>query len=220
MALAATPASAITCTGPCLHITPKFNNWVVSGSLTAAKSSQTVTLPEGSTFNGKGELILENPTGERALVNGTITGTVSVPPFNTILTLPILEVPTPVSTGIKFTQVGEAVGTVAPATGCTEEFACVSTTVPTKANVGFTVVGVLGIQVPTHCETSKPLQLNLKGGPQTLFEVVTKGLSFQGTTTIPPIKCEGLEGLLLAPVLTLALSGPNNPYSISIKPPV
>jgi hypothetical protein len=220
MSLAAASASAqIVCSGPCLRITPTFTNWVVSGSLTAKTFSQKVTLPEGSTFNGKGEIIIENPTGTREVVNGTITGNVFVPPFNAVLTLPINEIPTPTNVGIKFSQVGQAVGTVAPATGCTEEFSCVTTTVPTKANVGFTVVGILGIQVPTHCETSKPIQLELKGAPQTLLEVVTKGLHFTGETTIPPIKCEGLEGLLLAPVMTAALSGPNNPYALAITPP-
>jgi len=220
MSIAAAPASAtITCKGPCLRITPKFNNWVVSGSLTAKTFKQKVTLPEGSTFNGKGEIIIENPTGKREVVNGTIVGTVAVPFFYTTLTLPIAEIPTPVNVGIKFSQVGEAVGTVAPATGCTDEFACVSTSVPTKANVGFTVVGILGIMVPTHCETSTPVQLNLKSPSMTLLEVVTKGLHFEGTTTIPPIKCEGLEGLLLAPVMTAALSGPGNPYSLAITPP-
>jgi hypothetical protein len=212
VAVAAPPASAAQ-----LVITPKFTNWVVAGSLTAKKSQQTVTLPQGSTFNGSGELILEEVSG-LVLGHGTITGSVFVPPFNAVLTLPILGIPTPVTTGITFNQVGQAEGTVTPATGCVQVNACVKVTVPTKANVGFTVVGILGVQVPTHCETSEPVELALT---QTLnlLEIVRNGNHFTGTTTIPPIKCPGLLGLVLGPVLTTALSGPENPYTISITPP-
>jgi hypothetical protein len=212
VAVAAPPASAA------LIVTPRFTNWVVAGSLTAKKSQQTVTLPEGSTFNGSGELFLEQ-VGAVVLGHGTITGSVFVPPFNAVLTLPILGVPTPVTTGITFTQVGQTEGTITPARGCASEAnACVTLTAPTKANVGFTVVGILGIQVPTHCETSEPIELHLS---QTLnlLEIVRNGNHFTGTTTIPPIKCPGLLGLALGPVLTTALSGPENPYAISITPP-
>jgi hypothetical protein len=208
MAVAAAPASAI-------RVTPQFENWVVSGSLTASKSQQTVTLPEGSTFNGSGELFFEG------VIHGTFTGHVFVPPFNATLTLPILGTPTPVTTGITFTQVGQTEGTIEPATGCgggEEAGACVTMAAPTKADVGFTVVGILGITVPLHCETSQPIELSLS---QTLLfhEITTVGTHFTGTTTIPPIKCPGLQGLVLGPVLTTALSGPDNPYSISIAPP-
>lgn len=213
MSVATAPASAA------LRVTPTFKNWVVSGSLTAKKFNQKVTLPEGSTFNGKGEVFIEDPSGT-PLAWGTIAGNVFVPPFNATLTLPINEIPTPVSVGITFSQVGTAEGTLEPAppADCATAGACVTMSVPTKANVGFTVVGILGIHVPTHCETSKPIALPLSA-TLTLLEVVTKGTQFTGTATIPPIKCEGLEGILLAPVLTAALSGPGNPYSITISPP-
>jgi hypothetical protein len=210
MAAAATPASAA------FRIGTKFENWVVRGSLTAKKSQQTVTLPEGSTFNGSGEVFFET-VGEVVTVNGTINGSVFVPPFNATLTLPILGVPTPVTVGITFTQVGQTNGIIKPATGCTGEGACVTLTAPTKANVGFSVVGILGIKAPLRCETSEPIELPLT---QTLSfqELFLGGTHFTGMTTIPPIKCPGLQGLVLGPVLTTALSGPENPYSISITP--
>jgi hypothetical protein len=202
-----------------LRITPTFKNWVVSGSLTAKTFNQKVTLPEGSTFNGAGEVFVEDPSGT-PLAWGTIMGTVFVPPFNATLTLPINEIPTPVSVGITFSQVGTAEGTLesAPPAGCATAGACVTVSVPTKANVAFTVVGILGLKVPTHCETREPIALPL-GATLSLLEIVTKGTQFTGTATIPPIKCQGLKGILLAPILTAALSGPGNPYSITLSPP-
>jgi hypothetical protein len=189
---------------------------VVSGSLTAKKSQQTVTLPEGSTFNGIAEFSVENPAGV-VLLNGTLTGSVFVPPFNATVTLPILGTSTPVTMGITFTQVGQTEGIIKPGTGCSGEGACVTLTAPARADVGFSVVGILGIKVPLHCETSEPIELALT---QTLQfqELILKGNHFTGTTTIPPIKCPGLQGVVLGPALTTALSGPENPYSIAITP--
>jgi hypothetical protein len=213
MAVAAPPASAA------LRITPTFTNWPVAGSLTVVKSDQTVTLAKGSAFNGSGEIFIENPEGT-ILASGTLTGTVTVPPFKATLTLPILGIPTPVDVGVTFTQDGPAVGTLKPAppASCsTPEGACVSLSVPTKANIGFTVLGVLGIKAPLFCQTSEPLSIPLTE-TATLLEL-TQSLHFSGTTTIPSIKCPGLQGLLLGPILTTTLSGPDNPYSITITPP-
>lgn len=216
MAVAATPASAIS-----FRTTTVFTNWVVSGSLTATKSQQTVVLPEGSTFNGSGELLVESVQEENVgtvvLVNGTLTGSVFVPPFNATVTLPILGTPTPVTMGITFTQAGPTEGIIKPATGCegTPAEGCLNLTATSKANVGFSVVGILGIKVPLHCETSEPIELPLTDTLR-LHEIITVGTHFKGTTTIPPIKCPGLQGVVLGPALTTALSGPDNPFSLSI----
>jgi len=218
--VAAAPALA----GEAVHATPILNNWVVEGSLTAKKLNQKVTLPEGSTFNGRGDIELEFiPSTGKTRIEGTLTGNVAVPPFSTMLTLPVGGIPTPVSVGMTFTQVGPAPGKVLGAPGqCLETEAfpagCISLSVPTKVNVGFTLVGILGIEVPTHCETSQPVNFNLKE-VQTLVEVLVTGPHFVGTATIPSIKCDGLEGLTLAPVMTTALSGPGNPYELKIHHP-
>jgi hypothetical protein len=219
MAVAAPPASAAS-----FRTTSVFTDWVVSGSLTATKSQQTVSLPEGSTFNGSSELLLESVVEENVgsvvLVNGTLTGSVFVPPFNATVTLPILGTPTPVTMGITFTQAGPAEGIIKPATGCegSPTEGCLTLTATSKANVGFSVVGILGIKVPLHCETSEPIELPLTETLR-LNELVKKGNHFTGTTTIPPINCPGLQGVALGPVLTTALSGPDNPFSIAITPP-
>jgi hypothetical protein len=150
---------------------------------------------------------------------GTVTGNLFVPTFKT--TIKILGIPTTVQA--TFTQVGKPSGTLAsvPKATCaaTNRYVCLSMSVPTKANVGITAAGVFGLTVlPTHCETSEPVTFPLTT-TLSIVELLERGPHFARTTTIPPIKCEGLEALLLAPVLTELMSGPENPYALSISPP-
>jgi hypothetical protein len=195
-----------------------LENWVVKGSLEPKKLGEPINLPSGSTFNGAATVQFEN-FYENA--SGTIGGTVSVPPFEAELRL-LGIVPTKV--GVTFEQVGPAEGTITevPTTDCPHfpagsQIPCVNVTVPTKVNVGLTFVEPLGLKVPTHCRTSEPINFQLSGD-ETLIELAIFGPQFSGTTTIPPIACEGPEALTLAPALTLVMSGPDNPYSIEIFP--
>ena len=108
-----------------------------------------------------------------------------------------------------------------PKTNCsaTNRYLCLSVDVPTAANIGITAVGAFGLTpVPTHCETSAPVAFPLTT-TLTIVELLEDGPHFAGTTTIPPIRCAGVEGVLLAPVLTELMSGPENPYALSIGPP-
>jgi hypothetical protein len=194
-----------------------FNNWVVAGSLEPKKLHEPINLPPGSTFNGSASIQYENAFEN---VHGTLSGTVSVPPFEAELRL-LGIVPTKV--GVTFEQVGPAEGTVTglPSSNCPRSGTldpCVNVSVPTKVNVGLTFVEPLGLKLPTHCRTSEPIEFQLSGD-QTLLELVIFGPQFSGTATIPPISCEGPEALTLAPALTLVMSGPDNPYSIEISPP-
>jgi hypothetical protein len=52
-----------------------------------------------------------------------------------------------------------------------------------------------------------------------LAELLTVGPHFTGTTTIPPIRCDGLTGLAVGPVLTTVMSGPDNPYALNLAAP-
>jgi hypothetical protein len=190
-----------------------FVNWVVTGSLTPKKLGERISLPEGSTFNGEGEaniVTLQNITGS---VSNAI---VFVPPFTS--TMSILGVPEQV--GTTFTQVGPAPGklTSAAISNCGGEEPCVEVSVSANANIGLTSVGILGTKVPTHCETSKPLSFLLTDD-LTLYKLFETGTTFSGTVTIPPIKCGGVDGAVIAPVLTTLLSGPDNAYSLSFAPP-
>jgi hypothetical protein len=205
MFIATTAASAIT-------IDYTFKNWALWGSLTPKKLNEPITLPAGSTFNGVGELVTTPTT-----LTGTVTGSIFVPPFNAALK--VLGVPT--SVGATFTQVGSTEGSLveAPIADCAgSHFGgnCVTLTVNSEAEVGITALGILGIDVPTHCEIVEPLKLSLKE-TLPLAELLDEGSHFTGSTYIPPVNC-GLTGLALSPVLTALMSGPENSYSLHIGP--
>jgi hypothetical protein len=208
MSVAAAPASAG-------NFQPTLYYWVVAGSLTAKKLNQQVTLPAGSTILGTADLQLEG----LEKINGTLKAKIFVPPFKSTLT--ILGVPTPVAVEITFNQNREAEGTVnsIPPSNCGGREGCLALRVPTQATIGLTGAFALGLRIPTHCQTSEPITLALSENLTFLELIGEPGPRFQGTATIPSITCGGLEGLVLGPVLTAALSGPENPYAISISPP-
>ena len=90
--------------------------------------------------------------------------------------------------------------------------------VPFQANMGITSVSISSIKIPTQCKTATPVSFPLSTN-LTLLEIVAVGSHFTGTTTLPNIKCGGLFGGLLGPVLSLLMSGPNNAYEFNINPP-
>lgn len=216
-------AGAATASAVIVHLNQSFNNWVVSGSLTPKKLGQPVQLPEGSTFNGSAEV--ELITGEGGMgphLSGAVTGHVFVPPFNASLSLLGLV---PTTVGVTFTQVGQTEGSIesvaesncAGAKGVSGSRGCVDLSVPTKANLGITEVGLLGIQTPTHCETAEPVTLPLSTDVP-FTELLNSGAHFAGTATIPPMKCDGLSGIAVGVALTALMSGPENPYALNIAP--
>jgi hypothetical protein len=222
----ATPALAeeeVTKPGETVHLKGELKNFIVEGSLTDKKAGQTVTIPEGSTINLKDDIEIEENAAKKRF-EGTIEGFLKVPPFTTVLTLPVLGTPTPVTMGVTITQSGPSVLKLheAPESAClpTERFraGCVTLKGSASTIVGFQVVGILGIRVPIHCETSKPVVLPLET-TRTFVETILTGPSFKGTTTMPSIKCPGLQGIVLGLVLTTALSGPENPFTLAIHPP-
>lgn len=191
-----------------------LENWAVSGSLTPKKLGEPVILPKGSTFNGT----LDGSVrfGSRgAEVSGGLRGSIFVPPFKASLKLVGLI---PTTVGVTFTEVGESEGVLEPSTGCSGARECETLGVIARANIGLTVVGLLGIEVPTQCETSEPVVLALSDTLPLDELVETSGPRFTGTTTIPSIKCGGLSGIALGLLLTELMSGPDNPYSLHIGP--
>jgi hypothetical protein len=218
MWVAAAPAMARE---PIGTIKSEFNNWVVSGYLTPKLLNEPVNLPPGSTFNGSATIQVYG-LGE---LEGTATGTVFVPPFTAKLKV-LGTVPTEV--GVTFTQAGLPEGTIVsvPRSECSGPAnvgpgsnICVNLKVPTKAILGMTVEGVLGIEPPPDkCETAEPVTFPLSANV-TLLELITKGPKFVGEVTIPPITCEGVEGIALGVALTAAMSGPDNQFAIAIAPP-
>jgi hypothetical protein len=207
MSLAVAPAWA--------GFSTSFVNWAVSGTLTPKKLNEPVTLPKGSTFNGVADISTLSPTE----LSGTVKGTLYVPPFKTTLKLAGLI---PSEVGVTFAEAGASEGTMsfAPASACTgSPYAgqCATMSVTSKAIIGITVVGLLGIDVPTQCQTTEPVTFNLTT-TLTLGELLDVGPHFTGTTTIPTISCEGLSGLALGTLITGLMSGPENQYALYIAP--
>jgi hypothetical protein len=200
MLVATTSASAFTIKAP-------FENWKVTGSLTVKKLNQTIVFPEGGTFNG--EAVVELPA-----VTGSVTGTTTIPTFET--EVKILGFPAKVQ--VSFVQAGTVAGSIAAnPTGCEGRAACVNLSVPTKENIVLNNLKILGITLPEKCETSEPGLLALTD-TLTLGELISVGSHFTGTTSIASIKCAGPIGGLEGAVLTSLMSGPENPYAINIAP--
>jgi pimeloyl-ACP methyl ester carboxylesterase len=182
----------------------ELKSWVVSGSLTDKRQGQAITLPEGSAFNGLAELSTQ--TGA-----GSVEGDFSFPPFSSTLRIFGLL---PTSFGLTLAQVGPAKGTIGEAEAGRETL-----TLPVKLNLGITSLKILGLTIPTQCATAEPIALDLVT-TRTREELLFKGWSFTGTTTLPKIRCEGgFLGSLFGFVLSSLLSGPENPYAIAVTAP-
>jgi hypothetical protein len=199
-----TPADRYTYIPPIEHLT--FKGWTVSGSLTPKPLGQAIALPSGSSFNGSGELNTETN-------NGTVAGAIAVPPFKAT---PRLLGLIPVSLGMTVTQSGAIGGTIAPSKAVPGDE---TLTLPVKLNLGFTSIGLLGLNVPTKCTTSQPVSLTLTD-TLTKEALLSKGWSFSGTTTIPKITCEGgLLGPLYGETVSGLVAGAGAGYSLTFTAP-
>jgi hypothetical protein len=184
----------------------EYKNWSLSGALTDKKRRQTITLPEGSTFNGQGEVHVE-------AAKGSVSGSVSIPPFTAPLKLfGVL----PLSLGVSITQAGPFEGSVAKSETAPGDEAL---TIPAKLNVSITSIGLVGLKHPTNCTTAEPVALGLID-TLTREELLKKGWSFTGTTTLPRFNCEGgPSAKALSSLLSELLSGPENGYALKFSAP-
>ncbi len=184
----------------------ELKNWVFSGTLTPKKLAQAITLPTGATFNGNVEL---NPeTGA-----GSVTGSFSVPAFSAPVKLFGFV---PVTLGVTLAQVGQLEGSLEKSAATPGDEVL---KLPTKLQLGITSVKLLGVSISTKCSSVEPLALALS---DTLSreELLHKGWSFAGTTSIPKFKCEGgFLGALFGDVLTTLLSGPESAYALKVSAP-
>jgi hypothetical protein len=174
-----------------------FTNWTTSGSLTIAKLRQKVNLPPGSTFNGS----LDTSTGQ-------LTGHVSVPQFTARLS--VLGVP--VDATLQFIEARPVSGTVT--------LGSPNSTVNATASAIIRITRLDSPLLPLlnlageNCHTSSPVVLPLKASAPT-SALLTSGVTFSGTTTIPPLEGCGLSTLLL----NTLMAGPGNPFNVTIAPP-
>jgi hypothetical protein len=182
----------------------EFKNWPLSGALTLKNLDQPIPLPQEATFNGSAALSPQT-------FSGRLTGSVAIPPFNAVVKM--LGIPATI--GLEFSEVGSADGSIEPSKNLAGDL---TLSIPTKENIRFTTIGMLGLQIATKCHTAEPLSLpllvELSAG-----ELFATGAGFMGTTTIPPIKCEGSVAPLESALLSAVFSGPSNAYAIAIAPP-
>ncbi len=185
-------------------ITKPIDDWLLSGSLAPSRLEGAIKLPQDSTFNGSATI---NP----ATLAGSLTGRLDVPPFAARLT----------AFGVAFT-LKVALSQVGPLNGAIERAGPVAgdltVRLPAKVGMSFSAIGVFGLVIPTSCKTVEPLSLDLVATP-TAAELLNTGAHFTGSTAIPKVTCEGALGGLEGGVLSGALSGPSNHYSITIAPP-
>jgi hypothetical protein len=167
-----------------------FTNYKVGGSLTVKKLNQSITLPDGSTFNGSANL-----------TTSQLSGHVFIPEFTS--TIRVLGIPTQVTTKLDEAQPVQGTITVDP------NFTIhIRSTTSAILRIKKLRLGLLS--VPTTCRTSEPIQLTLNyDGP------LSYPLNFNGTTTIPSLTGCGLLG----PTLGTLLSGPGNAYHVTLGPP-
>jgi hypothetical protein len=167
-----------------------FTNYQVGGSLTIKKLNQSITLPAGSTFNGSANV-----------TQGALSGHVAIPEFTS--TIRVLGIPTQVTT--KLDEVQPVQGTLKLDPDFTTHIRSTTTAI---LRIKRLRIGLLS--VPTTCRTASPLVLTLNYDGPFAFPI-----NFNGTTTIPPLTGCGLLG----PTLGVLLSGPGNPYHVTLRPP-
>jgi len=169
--------------------------------LTVKKLGQAIALPPGSTFNGK----------DCGGVPGTVEGHTSVPPFTAPVKL-FGILPTTLKLTVTESEELKAAFVPDPDHAGNILFKGV-----TKDNISVGAIGLLGLNIPVSCKTSRPVEFQLESSIPA--SNIDKGFPFTGQTTLPPINCSGgLLGSLAGPVLSELLSGPSNAFSLAIEP--
>ncbi len=167
-----------------------LQNYTVGGTLGLAKLRQNVTLPAGSTFNGSADL-----------TTGQLSGHVAIPTFTA--TIRVLGIPTQAT--LQFVEAQPAQGTFKINSDGT-----ITVTSSASSTVYIRRLGLGLISIPSTCHTAAPVALTLDS-----TGTLTGGFTFNGTTTIPPLTGCGVLG----PTLSLLMSGPGNPYHLTLTPP-
>ncbi len=174
-----------------------FQDWKLKGSLTDKKLGQAITLPEGCTFNGEAE------------VPGPFEADTACPPLSTsVKILGVLRV----KLGLTLTQAEPVKGSFSA--GPEGKLLIKGAA---KEKLGITSVSLLGLTIPTSCASAAPIVFALE--TEAPARTLVSGIAFNGETKLPPVKCGGgLLGSLFGPILTALMSGPGNPFTLTIEP--
>jgi hypothetical protein len=175
-----------------------FSNWKLTGSLTDKKASnQVINLPSGCTFNGN------------ATVPGPLEASTNCPAFKATLQITGSQ---PTTLGLELVQSEPVKGTITKAGGENVTFKATA-----KDNLLIKSVTQRGLIFPESCKTKEPVVFPLETTAPS--SSLSTGTTFTGQTTIPSIKCTGgFLGSSFHEVLTKDLSGPNNPFTLTIGP--
>lgn len=172
-----------------------LKNWNLSGTVTVAALSQTLTLPSGSTFSGN-----TNLTSPR------LTGDLTIPDFSATVNI-LGIVPTTVKLSIKQTQ--QATGTAS-----LDNNGQLHVHGHAYANISIQSANAIGINIPAGCTTSQPVDFPLDfDGP--VSALGSGNLVFSGTTTFAALSgCGSNAGLL-----NLFFSGSGQKFSFTVSAP-
>lgn len=174
-----------------------FHEWVLKGFVHDKKLGENITLPAGCKFNG------------HATVPGPLEANTSCPAFSdTVKILGLL----PSTIGLEIKESEPIHGTITPA-GAGE----LKLTGTAKDNIFITSISLFGLKIPTSCKTVSPVIFPLESTAPA--SALATGTTFTGETTLPNVSCSGgLLGALFGPVLSTLMSGPNNPFSLTVEP--
>ena len=188
-----TTTSTTTPCGLCLQINDKLR-----GSVTVHKLGQTITLPEGCTFRSSS-----------VSIPGSFEANTKCPAFAASLKiLGLLRT----TLGLNIVQSEPVKGTIIPL-----ENGKLQIKGTTKDNIEITSVGLSGLTIPTACKTAEPVVFGLDSS-STPTELLTTGATSSGETTLPVVQCGGPLGGVVGTLFTALMSGPHNPYTLTIAP--
>ena len=193
-----TTESTTTTTTP--HVLKVTLDDKLSGSLEVKKlANQQINLPEGCTFIGEGE------------IPGALAANTKCPPFSApvVASTPLGPLS---SLGLEFNESEPVRGTITPGE---ESKLLIRGTA--KDNIRITRLGLLTASLATDCETNEPAVFPISA-EATAPELVGKGASSSGETTLPPVHCSGLLGSVEGSLITTLMSGPGNHYQFTIAP--
>ena len=189
----ASTTSTTTPCGICVQINDKL-----TGSVTVHKLGQAINLPVGCTFRSTS-----------VSVPGSFEANTRCPAFTASLKiLGLLRT----SLGLNIVESGPVTGAITPL-----ENGKLQIKGTAKDNIEITSVGLLGLTIPTACKTAEPVVFGLDSA-NTPAELITTGATSSGETTLPAVQCGGPLGGVVGTLFTALMSGPHNPYTLTIAP--
>ena len=120
--------------------------------------------------------------------------------------------------GLNLAQSEKVKGSVAVEEGATTESPSIlHLTGTARYSIEVTSVGLFGLTLPVSCKTAEPIAFTINSR-RTATELLNIGATSTGETTLPALQCGGPLGGVLGSLFTVLMSGPSNPYTLTIAP--